>query len=53
MLLFLGLRAELQVDVVGELGEVAEALLPAAHAVSRKPCGHGAHARRETRQEKG
>lgn len=33
VLLFLGLGAELQVHVVGELGEITEALLSTAHTV--------------------
>lgn len=36
VLLFLGLGVELQVDVVGELGEIAKAFLSTAHAVPRE-----------------
>ena len=36
VLLFLGLGAELQVNVVGELCEVTKAFLSAAHAVPRE-----------------
>lgn len=36
MLLLLGLRGELQVDVVGELSKVAETLLATANAISRE-----------------
>lgn len=36
VLLFLGLGAELQVYVVGELGEIAKALLSTAHTVPRE-----------------
>lgn len=36
VLLFLGLRGQLQVDVVGEFGEVAEAFFPTANTVTRE-----------------
>ena len=36
VLLFLGLGAELQVNVVGELCEIAETFFSTAHTVSRE-----------------
>lgn len=41
VLLLLGLCGQLQVDVVGELGEVAEAFLPTANTVSRETWAGG------------
>lgn len=39
MFLLLGLSGELQINVVGELGEVAEAFLPTANTIPREAWG--------------
>lgn len=43
VLLFLGLGAELQVYVVGELREIAKAFLSTAHTVPREAWGRSMH----------